>query len=183
MEISKYPLVHLGRPVTGVFKLEIGLMQADWSGGGGVFFRGRQQTSDDGSIFRFQSIELLSTDSETDIDTRRLMWSQWSFSSNDKEVASERKNNLKRNAWAEVKVKLALGAKQQHLQILLGRRGMPEVWWNGLQLHETTWKLSTKGRRQQQLPAEKLPMEYLGRLGVENLHGKTTFVQPRLAYL
>ena len=67
-------LIHLGRPVSGLFQLEVDLLQEDWQGGG-VFFQWQYDTKQTAPLFRFQSVELKpSTDSSA---PRKLLWSQW----------------------------------------------------------------------------------------------------------
>ena len=170
-------LVHLGRPVTGVFALRVGLSQADWQGGVGIFFQGRHLVCDDGAIFEFQTIELRPPDRGKKRTVRRLLWSHW------KAIRSEGKYSAKRSPWAEVAVQLSMSDDIQNLQVTFGRHGFPEVEWNEKNIHETAWKLSTEGRNQQQLSADQLPRAFLGKLGLANVKGSTFFIHPRLSYL
>ena len=174
-------LVHLGRPVNGLFKMEVDLLQKEWQGGG-VFFRWQHDTIPDTSqeapLFHFQSVELQPCyDPATPLAHRKLLWSQWTAK------RTGGKTITHQTALAEVEVELSANSQSQRLQILCGRQGMPEVAWNGQSLHESMWQLSIEARKLQRLSAGQLPTAFLGRLGLMNMQGSTTFLQPRLAYL
>lgn len=170
-------LVHLGRPVNGLFVLTVGLLQDDWQSGG-VFFQGRIDYSDQGRTLRFQTIELELSGNPAKFAThRRLLWSQWTVEQ------KEGDTNLQHTSLAEVPVELKALPQGQQLQITCGRQGMPEIAWNGEKLHESMWQLSVEARALQRMSVSQLPTAFLGRLGLLNTKGNTTFIQPRLAYL
>ena len=170
-------LVHLGRPVSGLFKLEVALLQQNWQGGG-VFFQWQLDSSVQAPLFRFQSVELKPRfDSVEPTAQRLLLWSQWTVQ------RSEQNINTHQTPLAEIEVDMSANPQGQRLQIICGRQGMPEIAWNGIKLHESMWHLSLEARNLQQLSAGQLPTAFLGRLGLLNTQGNTTFHQPRLAYL
>jgi len=170
-------LIQLGRPVTGLFILEVHLLPDTWQHGG-VFFQGRIDYTDDMRVLRFQTVELQPADSLAKSATqRRLLWSQWTAK------RADSRTSLQHTPLAEVPVELEDNAKGQRLQITCGQQGMPEIVWNGKKLHESMWQLSVEGRALQQMSVSQLPTAFLGRLGLLNTHGSTTFIQPRLAYL
>ncbi len=170
-------LVHLGRPVSGLFKLEVDLLQQDWQGGG-VFFQWRYDSTLEVPIFRFQTVELVPRNNGTESTTQgRLLWSQWTAKRAEGEIITHQ------TALAEVAVELSASSQGQRLQVVCGRQGMPEITWNGQRLHESMWQLTIEARNHQRLSAGQLPTAFLGRLGLLNSHGSTTFIQPRLAYL
>ncbi|NOZ41045.1 MAG: protein kinase [Planctomycetes bacterium] len=170
-------LVHLGRPVSGLFKLEVDLLQQNWQGGG-VFFQWRYDSTVEVPFFRFQSVELVTRNSSLESPTQdRLLWSQWTAKRMGGEILTQQ------TALAEIAVELSANSPGQRLQVVCGRQGMPEITWNGRQLHESMWQLSLEARNHQRLSAGQLPTAFLGRLGLLNTQGSTTFIQPRLAYL
>lgn len=174
-------LLHLGRPVTGIFSLEVRLLAENLQSSG-FFFRGRADYTGEVPILRFQTIEFVSPSDETPNDdtavtTPLLTWNQWTI------VKAASTPTVQRIALGEVVVDLARTSKGQHLHVACGTQGMPVVTWNGQRLHASTWQLSTEGRAQLRLSAAQLPTEFLGRLGLVNSQNSTKFVQPRLAYL
>lgn len=169
-------LVHLGRSISGAFSFEVELRQDEWQGGAGVFFQGRL-TDLDPRVYQFQSVELVRGDGSSESSDTRLLWSRW-------EVSREAdKLVFHRQPWAETAVEIIAGSTGQQLQVTLGRRGFPEIRWNGRLLDEGRWRLSSEARRQLSLSPDQVRRQYLGRLGLLNTRGTTTFQNPRLAYL
>lgn len=170
-------LVHLGRPVIGSFRFSVGLAQTGWTASSGVFFKGRLTRQGGQARLCFQSIEVRPPDHQLEPGERRLLWCDWEVT----RVAGNLRST--RVPLAEVEVRLLPQQREQQLQVTLGRKGLPEVQWNGQQLHEASWRFSREGREQKNLSPKVLPMEFLGRLGVVNALGSTTFLQPKLTYL
>ncbi|MGD9636013.1 MAG: hypothetical protein AB7U97_22220, partial [Pirellulales bacterium] len=168
-------LVHMGRSVSGVFSLEVVLRQDDWQGGAGVFFQGHYLENRP-NVYEFQSVELRPPDRPSDPTVRRLLWSRCEL------VDDNGKLSAQREPWAETEVKLGDAAGGQKLQVTLGRRGFPEVLWNERPIPETSWTLSTTGRRQANRTPGQVQRQNLGRLGLVNSGGATIFLLPRLAY-
>jgi len=116
-------------------------------------------------------------DGSSESSDTRLLWSRW-------EVSREAdKLVFHRQPWAETAVEIIAGSTGQQLQVTLGRRGFPEIRWNGRLLDEGRWRLSSEARRQLSLSPDQVRRQYLGRLGLLNTRGTTTFQNPRLAYL
>lgn len=170
-------LVHLGRPVTGLFSLGVRLLPG-YPQDGGVFFQGQLDMTDDGYLLNFQSVELKSNHdgSETNTD-RYLLWSHWTVERSGKQLHTQQ------TPLADVPVELVNDPQGQKLHVTCGRQGMPEIEWNDQKLHESMWQLSSEARSLQRTSVGLLPTKFLGRLGLLNTHGSITFVQPRLAYL
>ena len=174
-------LVHLGRPVSGLFKLEVGLLQENWQGGG-VFFCWQRDASQETPRFSFQSVELKPCpDISNPLAERRLLWSQWTAQRTAE--SEEGEITTHQTALAEIKIEISPNSQPQHLQVVCGRQGMPEIAWNGQRLHPSMWQLSVEARNHQRLGAGQLPTAFLGRLGLLSPQGNTTFLQPQLGYL
>ncbi len=181
-------LLHLGRPVTGMFTLAVNLLRTD-SQSRGLFFRGHTDYSKEPHTLQFQSVELIPTSESVSDEitltakqpetghSHILLWSQWQAQRIDGRLEAQR------TSLAEVAVELQQRSQGQTLQVTCGRQGMPEVLWNGQPLHETMWQLALEARKLQRLSAAQLPTAYLGRLGLLNDAGSSEFLQPRLAYL
>lgn len=170
-------LLHLGRPVSGLFQFRVAL-SADDKQNSGVFFRGRSDYSTGVPRFRFHTLELNSSDGVTDPPRQHsLLWSQWTAKRSASGI------DVQRTPLAEIPVTLVSRSDGQQLQVTCGRQGMPEIEWNGKALHESLWQFSSEARPLQRMSVGQLPTAYLGRLGLVNSAGSTTFINPRLAYL
>lgn len=183
---TQFALVSLGRPVVGEFKFRADFKQTEWSGDVGLFFNARQtetHASDkqDAESWVFQSIDLRPPSEDPEHGSHRLLWSEWTATGEQDEQGGWCWA-VNRDPWAETRVAVAK-TNSQRLVIQLGRSGMPEVEWNGRQLHANSWKLSTTGRRRISWSANRLPSTFLGQLGLLNLSGANVFLQPQLAYL
>ncbi|MGI9429168.1 MAG: serine/threonine protein kinase [Bythopirellula sp.] len=170
-------LVHLGRPVNGLFSLAADIVP-NASPNCGIFFKGQFDYSQPTRTFHFQSVELLRVDAEQSAPPEyHLLWSQWAVAP----LGSP--PDIQQVPLANVIVQLARPATAQNLQVTCGRQGMPEIQWNGKPVHESKWQLSSEGRIYQRLSAGLLPTAFLGRIGLMSTQGTTVFRQPRLAYL
>jgi len=179
-------LVHLGRPVVGLFRLRVDLqpneIQPTERQSSGIFFQAQLTRRDAGSVFRFQTVELkrgrLNVDG--DITSRypdRLTWNLWTATRTGERLTATH------TPLSEIAVKLNQGAASQQLVLTFGRQGMPEITFNGDKLHQTMWKFSQEARNHQRLSPTQLPTAFLGQLGLFSSNGKNTFQRPQLAYL
>ena len=169
-------LVHLGRPVNGLFSLSTSFVP-DAAANCGIFFKGQFDYSQPHRTFHFQSIELLQVNApQASTPEYHLLWSQWSAAS------PGGSPDIEQVPLAKVVIQLAQ-ATAQSLQVTCGRQGMPEIQWNGKPVHESMWQLSSEGRVLQRLSTGLLPTAFLGRIGLMSTQGTTVFQQPRLAYL
>jgi len=122
----------------------------------GVFFQGQQKRLDESSAFLFQTVELKlgqpnSNGSEVTHSTDLLTWNLW--------TAKRRGEQLTATCTplSEIAVKLSADAPAQQLVITLGRQGMPEITFNGQQLHATMWRFSQEARNLRRLSPTQLP--------------------------
>ena len=172
---NELALVHMGRSVAGVFSLEVVLKPDKSPVSAGVFFQGHYLENRP-NVYEFQSLELRPPDVDRDPPVRRLLWSRWEL------VDDSGKLSAHRDPWAEAEIEWSSAPKGQTMQVTLGRRGFPEVSWNGRPIAEDRWELSTAGRRQASISAEQVQQQNLGRLGLINSGGTTIFLRPRLTY-
>jgi serine/threonine protein kinase len=169
-------LINLGRTVMGVFSLQVVLKQSESQGCCGVFFQGRTSQSDPRN-YEFQSIELRPSESRSKPHAQRLLWSRWEVTEQQGRLVAQLE------PWADRELESMPVGSKLALQVTLGRRGFPEVRWNGQDMHESEWTMSTEARRQLSLTADQAQRQYLGRIGLINSRGTTTFLNPELAYL
>ena len=174
-------LVHLGRPIAGVFSLRVQLHPHEQHSSG-VFFQGQLKRSEEDSVFRFQTVELKLGRLKTNGDQTsrypdRLAWNLWTATRKGKQLSATFV------PLAEIAVEQNADAPTQQLELTIGRRGMPEIKFNGDKLHETMWKFSLEARNHQRVSPAQLPTAFLGQLGLISGKGDHTFVRPQLAYL
>jgi len=183
-------LLQLGRPVVGLFGLQVGL-QPQEQHSCGVFFNGQLKGADEDSesvensknaAFRFQSVELKRGQLEPNGDQTshnpdRLAWNLWTASWQGDHLAAIC------TPLSEIAVKLSEAALAQQLVLTFGRQGMPEITFNGDKLHQTMWRFSQEGRKRQRLSPTQLPTAFLGQLGLISGKGSHTFERPQLSYL
>jgi hypothetical protein len=169
-------LINLGRTVMGLFSLQVVLKQSESQGCCGVFFQGRTSQSNLRS-YEFQSIELRPSESRAEPNAQRLLWSRWEVTEQEGRLVAQLE------PWADRELESMPVGSKLALQVTLGRRGFPEVRWNGQDMHESEWTTSTEARRQLSLTADQAQRQYLGRIGLINSRGTTTFLNPELAYL
>lgn len=176
MTCEELTLLHLGRPVSGQFELQVKLSAAEGKNAG-VFFQARSDYSGAYPTMEFQTIELASETKNNEFPMRKnLVWSKWHVEKRHEETVA------RQTPLAEVPVELTHPDVGQ-LQVTCGRQGMPEVRWNGKRLDESIWQFAFEARSIQRMSTAQLQTAYLGRLGLVNSGGSTTFVQPQLAYL
>ena len=172
-------LIQLGRPVVGVFAMRVHLYPHKQHQCG-VFFQGQLKRSEEGTVFRFQTVELNLGQLKPNGSSRypnRLSWNLWTATRQGDQVSATC------TPLAEIAVKLSANAPAQQLELTMGRRGMPEIKFNDGKLHESMWKFSLEARNHQQLSSTQLPTAFLGHLGLISGKGKHTFERPQLAYL
>jgi hypothetical protein len=160
----------------GLFSLQVVLKQSESQGCCGVFFQGRTSQSNLRS-YEFQSIELRPSESRAEPNAQRLLWSRWEVTEQEGRLVAQLE------PWADRELESMPVGSKLALQVTLGRRGFPEVRWNGQDMHESEWTTSTEARRQLSLTADQAQRQYLGRIGLINSRGTTTFLNPELAYL
>jgi|GEM_PF-3759399 len=170
-------LINLGRPIAGRFRFGLHI-ESNRHQYRGCFFQAQANLEEAAPSYRFQTIELQPrSESSPSLQSHRLTWNLWSVQRNDDQIITNR------TPLAQIYVDLSDHSEKQHLQVVCGRKGMPEITWNGKLLHESKWHISLDARNMQRLPAGRLPTAFLGRLGVLSSGGDTTFFQPQLAYL
>lgn len=176
LESTELALLQLGRPVIGKYKMAVDLLQAPWRGNVGIFFQGRHILDNDERLVEFQMLELLPADDLQPTGTGRLLWSRC-------HAPHAGGPDIRREMWAEVAVAMGPDGAPRRLEACFGRTGMPEVSWNGIVLDPGAWSLSTEGKAHQRLAAGQLPSAFLGKLGLVNGNGRSTFLRPTLTYL
>jgi hypothetical protein len=176
MTSSDLALVHLGRSVSGMFSVNVHLQQEGTSPNAGLFFQGHFR-EDDPQVFEFQSLELQPEITGSGSANCRIQWSRWNlFKENEKLTA-------RCDPWGSAEVEFLPGANGDEFVVTLGRRGCPEVAWNGRPVADSSWEFSAEGRRQVNRTPIQVQRQTIGRLGLVNRSGATEFHAPRLMYL
>lgn len=170
-------LVHLGRPVTSAFRISIGFAEPQ-SESWGIFFHGRDEFSDSGRQVTFQTLEVSPTPgSDGSSKTYQLLWSDWTARQSGDQVTSAQQ------PLAETQVEVPSLKAEHSLELVCGIQGMPQVYFDGQLIPHANWNFASEARSLQQRSSRQLATAYLGRLGLFNRQGSTTFSRLRLAYL
>ena len=177
-------LIQLGRPVVGLFSFRVSLAPQDQQRCG-VFFRGKLmpwEGETNKSSFSFQTVELERgpiklNGHQTASFLDRLTWNLWTAS------WQGETRTLICTPLAEFAVNLNKAAPTQQLLLTLGRKGMPEITFNGEKLHESGWVFSKEGHSRQRRSSAQLSTTFLGQLGLVSGKGSHTFEKPQLRYL
>ena len=172
MKSQELTLVHLGRPVSGAFALQVSLAQKDWLGGAGVFFRGHCRGEGSRRSHSFHTLELRPPNN----GEQRLLWSQWIIE------RDESKRLVDREPLADVAIEVEPD-REQTLLVQIGSDGTPTATWNGVQLDRNQWEMSAAAQRLANLRKSKADRFYLGFLGVFSSSEPTKFTNPQLSYL
>ena len=166
--VAKPRLLNLGQPVIGQFRFRVAMIQSEWKGQCGVFFKFEGGEDVDEKSKRFQSIEWLLEDAQP-----RLHWSQ---------VHVDDAFRIHRTPLAGIDVPIDRG-EEHVLEVHLGTAGFPVVSWDSTILHPSTWSVSFDGRQQSAIPKRRLQTEYRGRIGLIAQSASVRFHNPELCYL
>jgi hypothetical protein len=166
-----------GRPVVSPFEIGLELWQTSSPASGGVFFQWRQEASLPSqplAHYEFQSVELQSDSAD---GPWRLLWSNW------RAEQTPDGFEMQRELWGAIRVDVDSSATSQRLRLALGLRGLPVIHFNGAPIDDNRWELSTEARQQRTRAANQMWGRSLGRLGLINSAGATSFGRPELTYL
>lgn len=169
-------LVHLGRSVSGVFSVKVGLHQAGKSPQAGLFFQGHFP-EDEPQVFEFQSLELRPKNSVGGSAKDRIEWCRWRLLEVDDRLSTHCV------PWGSAEVEVEYSASGDECLVTFGRRGLPEVVWNDRPVADSSWKFTAEGRRQVNRTPIQVQRQVIGRLGLVSRGGTAEFLAPKLMYL
>ena len=156
-------LLHLGRPLTGAFRIRACLRRDDWSQPAGIFFRLRAH--EDGT-HEFQTIEVVREMGECIVS-----WKSYPASTRTPAVG-----------LAETSIS-ATTEDDIELDVSVGLSGFPKVALNGTTLPQSRWTISKEGRERTTFHARQLTSTYAGHIGVLHPGGTTLVTAAELMYL
>ncbi|MCA9148286.1 MAG: serine/threonine protein kinase [Planctomycetales bacterium] len=167
--------IDLGLPVQGAFSLRTDLLIQASGGRAGFFFQHRpHKAAVAGKTYPYQVIELILDGSEN----VRLEWSRYAFYQNDSQPTRRQLTPL-----ATLALPIIAPPSPFHLQIAVGRTGIPQVTCQNEILAESRWNLTFLGREQFKLTRDQIEPSYRGRVGLF-AHGQhVEFANPQLRYL
>jgi eukaryotic-like serine/threonine-protein kinase len=169
-------IVHLGRSVSGIFSVKVGLRQEGKSPKAGLFFQGHFP-EDEPQVFEFQSLELRPELAVGGTSRGRIKWCRWRLLEVDNRLSA------RCDPWGSADVEVQPSANGDELLVTLGRRGLPEVVWNDRPVADSSWEFTAEGRRQVNRTPIQVQRQIIGRLGLVSRGGTTEFFAPRLMYL
>ena len=156
-------LLHLGRPMTELFRFRATLNRSDWSNGAGLFFRLRATQPDQ---YEFQTFESLYSEAQ--------WWLYW----NSYQV--DQPNEPTTLAEATL---AAPAANAIELSVTLGSSGFPDFAVSGQRVAKSAWTLSTEARNLVTAHSKQIATAYTGRIGIFHNQGTTSIRDSALMYV
>ena len=147
-------------------------MRDDWSQAAGIFFRYQLQHSKGVEEFEFHSIEMQTIPERGSL----VRWKSYRVPKDESIASSSRA--LADASWTSLEPNQAYT-----LDVTLGRVGLPEIVIDGQSLPESAWDVSREARDMMFTSPAQIRVSFLGRIGLFQTGGRTTFGPSRLMYL